>query len=100
VVVFQANTGVGFAVILDEIVRRLKTFWETRVTHFAHERFGPWPLGAEAAPLSIIAPTVMRITRAVHGMRPFIPPASMTACWRLGASARVARLEVGQDLCR
>jgi hypothetical protein len=56
-IVFQPNIRVGFAIILDDVVRHLEMFQETRVAHIAPERLGPWPLGAEAMPLSIVAPT-------------------------------------------
>jgi hypothetical protein len=51
------------------------------------------------APLSIIAPAVMWVARAVLEVHPLIPSASLTACRRIEVSAQVARPEVSQNLC-
>jgi hypothetical protein len=86
----RPHTGVGFAVILDGVVRRPKAFWETRVMHVALEHFGPWPLGAEAVPLPIIVPTTTQVMHAVLRMRPLLPSVRLTVCRRLVVSTRVA----------
>jgi hypothetical protein len=51
VVVFQPNARVGFAIILDDVVRHPEMFWETCITHAAHEHLRPWSLRAEATSL-------------------------------------------------
>jgi hypothetical protein len=58
-VVLQPNAGISFAIILDDDVRCLEVFQEACVMGVVPEGFGTWPLGAEDAPLSIVAPTAM-----------------------------------------
>jgi hypothetical protein len=68
--------------------------------HIVPERLGPWPLWAKAAPLSIITPIETQVTHVVPGMCALIPSVILTVHQGLGASARMAQLEMGQDLCR
>jgi hypothetical protein len=72
---------------------------ETCVAHVAPKQLGPQPLGAKAVLFSIIVPTMMWVACAVFGACPLIPPASLTARWKLGASVGVARPETGWDPC-
>jgi hypothetical protein len=85
-VVLQPNIGIGFAVVLDDVVGLPKILREACVTHVAPERFRPWPLGAKAAPFSIAAPTVMNVAHTVLSACPFapLPHVSLTACRWLG----------------
>jgi hypothetical protein len=77
-VVLQPNAGVvGFAVIFYNVLRHPKALRETHVTRITPEHLGPWPLEAEVVPLSIIAPTVTRVTLAVLGMCALIPPSRL-----------------------
>jgi hypothetical protein len=66
-VVLQPNARIGFAVILDDVVWRLKALREAHVSHIALEHLGPRPFGAEAVPFSNI------VLAAVLGTRPLIP---------------------------
>jgi hypothetical protein len=43
------------------------------------KRLGPWPLRPKVVPLSIVAPTVMRVTRTVLETCAFIPLAGLMA---------------------
>jgi hypothetical protein len=97
-IVLQPNIVVGFAVVLDDVIRRPEELWETCVTHIVPECLGVWPLGAEAMPLSIVAPTATWVTRAVLRMCALVPSASLTAHRGLGASAWMARLDTGWNL--
>jgi hypothetical protein len=98
-VVFQLNTRVDFVIILDDVVWRPETLWETLVAHIAPECLGPCPLRFEATPLPIVAPAVMWVTCVVLRVCPLIPLVSLMACRMLEASAQVAWPEASQNLC-
>jgi hypothetical protein len=84
-VIFQPNAGVGFAIIIDDVVWLLEIFWETCIMHVAPKHLGPWPLGAEAAPLDRYAHRNMGYVRgARNAPPPLIPSVSLMACRRLG----------------
>jgi hypothetical protein len=72
-VVLQPNTGIGFAIVLDNVIGHSKTLRETRVAHVAPERPGPWPLSTKVVPFSITMPTVTRIACVVLGVCPCAP---------------------------
>jgi hypothetical protein len=99
-VILQQHAGVGFAIILDDVAPRQITLEETCVMHVACEHFGPWPLGAEVAPLLIIKPAATWVMHVVLRIHLLIPSMSLMVCQRLVASAWVAQPEVGRDLCR
>jgi hypothetical protein len=92
-VILWPDAGIGFSVILDDIIWHLKTFWEAHIVHVTPERLGPRPLGAKASSLSVATPTVALVAHAVLYVYPSIFPTSPTACHRLEESARMARLE-------
>jgi hypothetical protein len=73
-VVLLANPGVGFAVVLHDIIWCPKAIWETHVIYVAPKRLGPWPLGAEAAPLSIVVPAVTWVMHVMLRMCALISP--------------------------
>jgi hypothetical protein len=62
-------------------------FSVARVAHVALECYGLWLFRAEATPLSIVVPTMMRVTHMVLKVCPLIPSASLAVCQGLGAFA-------------
>jgi hypothetical protein len=99
-VVLQTNAGIGFTIILDDVIGCSKMLMEACATHVAPERLGPWPLGAKFAPFSIAASAVMRVACAILEVFPFVPPVSLMARRRLRTSTQVAWLEMGRGLHR
>jgi hypothetical protein len=96
-VIFQPNIGVGFAIIIDDVVWLLEIFWETCIMHVAPKHLGPWALGAEAAPLDRYTRRNMGYVRGARNAPP--PPHSLGEPDGV-PEARVAWLEAGQNLCR
>jgi hypothetical protein len=76
-VVFQPNIGICLAVVFDDVIWCLETFWEMLITHVAPECLGPWPIKAEAVPLLIITPTTAWVVCCARTVRP-CPPVSLT----------------------
>jgi hypothetical protein len=68
--------------------------------HVAPERLGPQPLWAAAAPLSLVAPTVMWVMGMVLRVCALIPPAGLTTRQGLRVLVWVARLKADQSLGR
>jgi hypothetical protein len=95
VVVFQHNTRIFLVAVFDDVIQCLQTFWETRVTHVAPKHLGPWALKVEAAPLPIIVPTAVRVTRAVLEPCALVPSVGMTARRGLRTPVLMARPIVG-----
>jgi hypothetical protein len=73
VVVLQPNTGIRLTVVFDNVIRCLEMLREACVMHVALECLGPWPLEAEAMPLSVIVSVTMLIMRGFQSMRPHPP---------------------------
>jgi hypothetical protein len=72
-VVLHPNTGIGFAVIFDDVIWHLKMFSKAHVVHVTLERLRPWPFRAEAAPFLIIAQAATWVVHVVLEMHPLIP---------------------------
>jgi hypothetical protein len=95
IVILQSNTGIGFAIILDDIIRCLTMLRETCVAHVAPEWLGLSPLRAKPTPFLIATPTAMWVACMMLGACPLISPASLMARRRLRVSAWAARPEMG-----
>jgi hypothetical protein len=98
VIVFQPNAGICVVIILENVIPCLEVLWKTNVTDVVHERLGPSPLGAEAMPLSLIAPTRMQVTLTVLKACTLIPLVDSTVRQGLKALAWMARPKSGQNL--
>jgi hypothetical protein len=81
-VFLQPNTGVGVAVILDDVAWHPKTFWKMRITHVAFECYWPWSFRTETMSLAVVTPSALRSLCVVLGLCIFIPLAVLMA--RLG----------------
>jgi hypothetical protein len=53
-VILQLDTGVSFAIVLDDVVWRLKTFWETSIAHGASKFLWARPFRTEAVSFTIM----------------------------------------------
>jgi hypothetical protein len=77
-VVLQPNTRICLTIVFNDVIWCPERFWETRVTHIAYECLGLWPFWAEVAPILVVMPVVMWVTRAVVGVCALIPPVGLT----------------------
>jgi hypothetical protein len=72
-VVLQPNTGIGFTIIIDDVVRRSKTLREAHVAHVSPQRLGTQPIRAKVVPFSITTPTAMWVVCTVLRACPSSP---------------------------
>jgi hypothetical protein len=77
-VVLQPNARICLTIAFNDVIWCPERFWETHVTHIASECLGLWPFWAEVAPISVVMPVVMWVTRTVVGVCALVPPSGLT----------------------
>jgi hypothetical protein len=73
VVIFPLNTGVCLAIVFDDVIRCLETFWELCITHVPSTHIQPWSLRTEVASLPVIRSTAAQVPHTMLGLGVLVP---------------------------